>query len=186
MELSQWQAHVQKWKGGCGSHVCSSANKVVLAKGKIPCDVLFVGEGPGRSEDVVGRPFVGPAGQLLDLIVERSIPKDVRVAFTNMVCCIPINEHGEVEEPSDDQVESCQERLEELMQIANPKLIVCVGKISQSWLEQGYRHSFKVPTGVKQINITHPAAILRANLAVKGLMVQRSVVTIRTAIEEIF
>ena len=68
---SKWQLHCDTWRDGCGSEYCSAANKIVLGKGKLPCDVLFIGEAPGASEDVLGRPFVGPAGKVLDLIISR-------------------------------------------------------------------------------------------------------------------
>lgn len=204
--LTVFQQHIQDWKDGCGSEHCSAAFKRVLCRGKVPCDVLFVGEAPGESENVIGQPFIGPAGKLLDHIVERAIQgcqvktqdnvkgaaagglRPLRVAFTNMVCCIPRNpESGKKwEEPDDEQVESCRPRLEEFInKVARPRLVVAVGKVAESWLTPGYKHSIKMPDGCKVISIVHPAAILRANVAQQGFAVQRCVVVINNAVEEL-
>jgi DNA polymerase len=59
---------------------------LVTARGHVPCDILIIGEAPGASEDIIGRPFVGPAGILLDDILEKSLDPDIRVAMTNLVC----------------------------------------------------------------------------------------------------
>jgi uracil-DNA glycosylase family 4 len=71
--MTRFQLFCQKWGEGCGSTQCAGANRVVLVRGSVPCDVLFIGEAPGQSEDVVGRPFVGPAGKLLDRIIEDAL-----------------------------------------------------------------------------------------------------------------
>lgn len=72
--LTPWQKFKERWKGGCGSELCGKPkNKIVLARGQVPCDVLFIGEAPGASENIVGKPFVGPAGKLLDEIIEKTI-----------------------------------------------------------------------------------------------------------------
>src|SRR5688572_27705229 len=72
VSLSPWQEHKQRWQGGCGHVMCSRALNVVLARGDLPCDVLFIGEAPGDSEDVTGNPFTGPAGSLLDDIITQA------------------------------------------------------------------------------------------------------------------
>ena len=60
MERTKWQLHVDRWRHGCGNALCDRAQKVCLARGSLPCDVLFTAEAPGESENVVGRPMVGP------------------------------------------------------------------------------------------------------------------------------
>lgn len=215
---SLFKSHCERWRSGCGSDQCDRAKRIVLARGTIPCDVLFVGEAPGESEDVLGAPFVGPAGKLLDQIVRRGVRypnrrlccvcrsfqwdtpngstchnghagegwDEVRVAFTNLVGCIPREEDGgKATEPDDAQVKSCSARLVEFVEIANPRLIVRVGKNADDWLTPGYKHSVKFHREIRQVSIVHPAAILRSTVASQGLAIQRCVVTLSNAVEEL-
>lgn len=207
--LSPYKAHVEEWKNCDRCFLAECRKHVVLARGQIPCDVLFVGEAPGESEDVVGKPFVGPAGKLLDHIVWKALPDGTRVLFTNLVGCIPREEVDEPEvspispgnaennsvprrrvfagkagQPEDESIVACQPRLVGLIGIAKPKLIVCVGALARDWFDQGYKHSIKVPDMPPHIDVTHPAAILRASVVMKGLMVQRCVVNISNAWED--
>ena len=88
--------HYNRWKDCTQCDLCEGRRNVVLARGKIPCHVLFLGEGPGLSEDVAGKPFCGPAGKLLDeqinyaLDTEDWISLDYpRIAISNVIACIP-------------------------------------------------------------------------------------------------
>ncbi len=186
---SQFQLHCERWKAGCGSDRCGKAGRVVLARGQIPCDVLFVGEAPGVSEDVLGRPFCGPAGILLDRIVAAAFGDVLKVdgtrlraAFTNVVGCIPLDEHGNKTDTADeDQIQQCKPRLEEFIHLANPRLIVAVGAEARDALKQGFKRSVTLPKGVKVVDVTHPAAVLRANVAQQGLLIQRCEAVLSTA-----
>lgn len=162
----------------------------MLARGKIPCDILFIGEAPGPSEDVIGQPFVGPAGKLLDAIIEEGIyaHSDWRVAFTNLVACIPKDEtQTKFGEPPKHAIQACQGRLIEFVQLAKPQLIVRVGKLSQKWIPN--QEMFTGPTKQKEqiqfADIVHPAAVLRADISQQGLAKQRCVVTLSDAVEQL-
>jgi DNA polymerase len=196
--ISPWDKHRIKWKGCQACSLCKNRLHIVLARGQIPCDVLFVGEAPGASEDVIGQPFVGPAGRLLDQIVERGIndarPIDpatrLRSAFTNIVCCLPTNESipGKLPEPPVESIKACAPRLAELVAMCRPRLIVTVGKLSDRWtpiatqkLDLG-ELKIKPP---KWASIIHPAAILRMLPAQQGLAVQRAVVTLEDAVADL-
>lgn len=161
--------------------------RVVFPRGSVPADVVFVGEAPGESENILGQPFVGPAGQLLDGIAEEALGGLVRVAFTNLVLCIPYSPDGvgKIDEPEPDHVTACKGRLEEFLRIAKPRLVVAVGACAKKWLAPGYKHSVKIPNGAKLIDIVHPAFILRMNVAQRGLARQRCVVQVRQAVEEL-
>ena len=198
MAKSRYSLFVERWRECTACNLCESRQNVVLARGQIPCDVLMVGEAPGQSEDCLSAPFVGPAGQLLDKIVDRGLgnlmidpgPGDefepIRVAFTNLVCCIPLDDDGvKVSEPPDEAIEACSVRLQEFVEIANPRLIVCVGKLAKDWLGPGWKHSIRFHAKIPLVDITHPAFILRANIAQQGLLVQRCVVVLRNAVEEV-
>jgi uracil-DNA glycosylase len=199
--LTPLQHFVERWKHGCGSDLCRAARKVVLGKGSVPCDVLFVGEAPGESENVIGQPFVGPAGRLLDHIVNEAIaPHRIMrysVAFCNLVCCIPRDEDGgKLRQPDDDDIRACSERLKHFVRVCDPRLIVCVGAVARDWLDEKRRdhvelHRTSQSLGgsqssrfIPRVDIVHPASVLRANIAQQGLMVQRAVVTIASAVEK--
>lgn len=188
--MTPLQLHVQKWRecNLCPLH--ETRRNVVLVRGVLPCDVAFVGEGPGKSEDVIGQPFVGPAGLELDDEttgrgwVQRSGIDRFRLAFMNLIACIPLDETGEkTEEPPDESVQACKPRLEELLRIARPRLIVAVGGCARDWLDAKYHHHVKTPE-VPIIDIEHPASILRKNVAMRGIARQRAIVTLNQAVEE--
>lgn len=199
VELSPYQQFKQRWQNGCGSDQCESATKCFM-RGKIPCHILFTGEAPGVSEDSLGSVFIGPAGKLLDRIIQRTghtgrtfpgIEGGLRIGFANLVMCIPLEEDEEgreskAGEPSPEQIQSCRPRLEEFIQLAQPRLLVTVGKHATDHLEQGYKWSVKVDRSIPQVSITHPAAVLRSSAAQQGLMIQRCIVTLTNAIEEVF
>lgn len=140
----------------------------------------MVGEAPGPSENVIGRPFVGPAGHLLDQIVSRAAGgPSLKMAFTNLVGCIPLDENSDkFLEPPPESIAKCAPKLRELVTMADPKLIVWVGKLAG-------KHGPKSlgRTERKSVEIMHPAAILRANVAGQGLMIQKCVVILSDALE---
>jgi uracil-DNA glycosylase family 4 len=184
-EMVTWTGHVTKWSKCRECPLCERRTKVVLARGTIPADILFVGEAPGPSEDLLGVPFCGPAGRLLDQIIKESVPREVDYCLSNLICCIPLeDESNKFEEPPDESVEACKPRLLELIDLVQPKLLVCVGRCSRDWFDQGYRHSIKLRKEVRKIDIIHPAAVLRVPLAHRGLMIQRAVVNVTNAVEE--
>lgn len=178
---SRYAAHVARWSNCTRCPLHERRKKVVLARGTLPCDVLFIGEAPGQSEDVIGAPFVGPAGQLLDRVIESATPLDLRLAFTNLVCCIPKDEtNTKINDPPQEAIDACDTRLGEILRIANPSTIVCVGTLSGKWVPKRYGQD-----EFDQIaTILHPAAILRADAAQQGLMTQRTIVTLSDVFTE--
>ena len=58
MKLTLYERHKQRWADGCGDRCCDLAKRIVFARGTVPCDVLFLGEGPGESENIIGRTFI--------------------------------------------------------------------------------------------------------------------------------
>lgn len=188
--LSPWMQFKTKWENCSQCPLCETRRNIVLAKGKIPCDVLFVGEAPGQSEDVLGVPFVGPAGHLLDRQIaealENSGKTELRLAFTNLVCCIPKEEGVKVGEPPEESIEACEPRLIEFMCLCKPRLVVCVGDLPEKHLPD-----FETTGGSRfqqnfaSCKITHPAAILRAEIVRQSLMDQRVVVILENAFRDL-
>lgn len=218
--LSPFQAFCRKWGGGCGAAACSGrGTRVVLARGSVPCDVLVVAEAPGESENVIGRPMVGPAGRLMDRVLRdalgglrycvpclrgnafRQFPSrenptlcdnghgeedaaPFRVGYCNLVGCIPRDPAGgKAAEPDADQIEACIPRLEEFIKIARPRLIVRAGKHAESWIDPRYQGGVRISENIALCSVVHPAAVLRANIAQRGLLIQKMIVTISTAAE---
>jgi len=181
--LTLWQQHVQDWSGCQRCELSRTRHRVVLGKGQVPCDVLLIGEAPGHSEDAIGEPFVGPSGQLLDVIVKQSVPAGIRLAYTNLIACIPLGEDGiKTHDPPVEAIEACKLRLTGFIHLANPRLIVCVGTVARDWLNPGYQDGVKIARSIPQVWIQHPGWTIRQPLAMRGLLVQRSAETIREAI----
>lgn len=174
-----WTDHVNKWKDCRACPLCDQRDRIVLGRGQVPCDVLFIGEAPGEVEDTTGLPFKGPAGRLLDQIIERALPKEVTHALTNLVCCFPREAklRGE-NEPDRSEMLACRPRLVEFVNLARPKLIVCVGHLATEYVD----HADTVPC----CDIVHPAYILAHMPAVqKDFAINKSIVQVRSAVERV-
>ena len=173
--MTPYKRFQKRWNNCTDCFLCKKRNKIVLLRGKVPCSVLFIGEAPGVSEDLLGKPFVGPAGKLLDKIIkEATDSKDY--ALTNLVACIPKNEEGnKVSEPSEECIKACQERLQATVALCRPKVIVQVGKLAKKWVPK------LLGNGFSYVTIVHPAAILRADPMQRQLTIQRSIVMVRDA-----
>jgi uracil-DNA glycosylase family 4 len=196
--LTPLQAHKQKWKDGCGSDQCCNARRRVFCRGDIPAHVLFIAEAPGESEDSLGVPLIGPAGKLLDEIIADSLNgRELSIAFTNVVGCIPKNEVGgeKAIEPTKAQIVQCRPRLVEFVRIVKPLMIVLVGKVSAKHvygasmfrLDKKDEQPEWIPNGgyLELVEITHPAAILRSPRAETGLLIQRCTATLSAAFEDL-
>jgi uracil-DNA glycosylase family 4 len=137
---------------------------LVFGVGNPRATVMFVGEGPGRDEDLQGEPFVGRAGQLLTDIITRGMGfrrEDVYIA--NVIKCRP----PENRNPEPDEVESCEPFLKKQIDLIRPKIIVALGKFAvQTLLKskvsitrlRGVWHDYH---GIKLMPTFHPAYLLR-------------------------
>jgi len=107
--------------------LCEQRTHVVFGEGSLHADLMFIGEGPGAREDATGRPFVGPAGRLLDEMTQEIIGlprKDVYIA--NVVKCRPPGNR----DPRPDEREACIGYLRAQVAFIKPKLLVCLGRIA--------------------------------------------------------
>jgi uracil-DNA glycosylase family 4 len=192
---SLFSLHVQNWSNCQRCEYSTRRTKVCLGRGTVPCDIVFLGEAPGKSEDVTGQPFVGPAGHLMDEIIRQSVPKDVTYALTNLVGCIPLDEDSEkFSEPSDESVTACAPRLQAFVALAKPQLIVCVGSCARDWLDTSKKKHIPLmstwtsPDGKKthipRVSVVHPSHILQSNVAMRGFAIRKSVVTITNAVDK--
>lgn len=150
--------------------LCETRTKTVFGVGDEEADWLFVGEGPGRSEDAKGEPFVGPAGKLLDnMLLSLGLRRGENAYIANTVKCRPIGEDGRDRHPADDEAAACRPYLERQIALIRPKIIVALGKTAAiSLLGQdpdtpvtqlrGKVHQYR---GLPLIVTYHPAYLLR-------------------------
>ncbi len=138
--------------------------RIVYGVGNPDADVLFVGEGPGRDEDLQGEPFVGRAGQLLTDIITKGMKlrrEDVYIA--NVVKCRP----PENRDPEPDEVASCEPFLIRQIELVKPRVIIALGKFAAQTLVRsaapisrlrGQWHDYR---GIRLMPTFHPAYLLR-------------------------
>lgn len=181
-----FQRHVARWSSCKSCELAGQRSKVCHFRGAIPCDVLLIGEAPGQSEDVLGRPFVGPAGQLLDQMVsEASAGGIARVGYANLVGCFPREaKDAGTNEPSDESIKACVGRLAEIVAMTRPRIVVRVGKLATKWVNK-FTAKYGIVEGVRSVDVIHPAAILRMDDPVqKDHHIRTTVVRIKTAMDE--
>jgi uracil-DNA glycosylase len=142
----------------------SGRTHLVFGVGNPKAKLMFIGEGPGRDEDLQGEPFVGRAGQLLTDIITKGMGlrrEDVYIA--NVVKCRP----PENRNPEPDEVASCEPFLKKQIDLVRPKIIIALGKFAVQTLLQtkapitklrGHWHSYH---GIKLMPTFHPAYLLR-------------------------
>ena len=145
----------------CG--LCETRTNVVFGIGNESADVMFVGEGPGEQEDLQGEPFVGPAGRLLDDMLSIIDLDREKVYIANIVKCRPPQNR----DPKDEEQDACIGYLRRQVELIQPKIIVCLGRISaRRIISPEYRitreHGQWVRRGgVWMTAIYHPSALLR-------------------------
>ena len=136
---------------------------VVPGEGNIKTDLMFVGEAPGRDEDVQGRPFVGRAGQLLTKIINAMKFQRNEVYITNIVKCRPPNNRN----PHKEEMDSCKDYLLRQIELIRPKVIVTLGKVAASFFIQtslgmtALRGDFYEFEGIKVMPTFHPSYLIR-------------------------
>lgn len=100
----------------------------VPGEGSLSADIIFIGEGPGFHEDRAGRPFVGPAGHLLEEMLGKIGLNRQDVYITNMLKCRPPQNR----DPLADEIDSCSPYLTQQIEMISPRVIVTLGRFSFS------------------------------------------------------
>lgn len=136
---------------------------VVFGVGPQDAEVLFIGEGPGEQEDLKGEPFVGRGGKLLDDMLELIDLDRTKIYIANMVKCRPPKNR----DPLETEQYACSEWLSRQIELLDPKLIVCLGRISaMKFIKPDFKITrehgqwFEVD-GSRVMALYHPAALLR-------------------------
>lgn len=169
-ELEQLKALAQ----GCiQCRLSESRTKVVFGMGSPDARVMFVGEAPGKNEDLQGEPFVGAAGRLLDrLLTEVGLARD-EVYIANVLKCRPPGNR----DPRPDEIDSCKGYLRRQIELIEPRVVMTLGNFATKLLMrtdtgitrlrgrryEWWRDIILVPT-------FHPAAALRGGEKVTEAM----------------
>lgn len=145
----------------CG--LCKGRNRSVPGEGSPQAKIMFIGEGPGYHEDQQGRPFVGPAGRLLEEALASINLKRSDVFITNVVKCRP----PENRDPEPGEIAACNAYLDRQIEALNPQVIVTLGRFSMAKFFPGQKISVihgRAKPGRKRLYIAmyHPAAALRS------------------------
>ena len=149
-----------------------NATQTVFGEGTERAEVMMVGEQPGDREDVEGRPFVGPAGRVLDRALEEvGIDRDL-VYVTNVVKHFKWRPRGKRrihQKPNAEEVRACRPWLDSELALVKPRVLVCLGSVAaQALLGREFRVTrergrFVESTLAERVTATvHPSSILRA------------------------
>ncbi len=149
-----------------------TGTQTVFGEGLVRAEILFVGEQPGDREDREGRPFVGPAGRLLDEALEE-VGIDRRLAYvTNVVKHFKWTPKGKRRihaKPNWSEIAACRPWLDAEIAVVEPRVIVCLGATAaQALLGRDFRVTRRRGEvvdsgyGVPAIATVHPSSILRA------------------------
>ncbi len=136
---------------------------VVFGSGSPTADLMFIGEAPGREEDLKGLPFVGAAGALLTRMIESIGLRRDDVYIANVIKCRPPNNR----DPEPDEIRTCEPYLRRQIEIIRPILICSLGRFATQVLLKTDASMGKLRgrlfnyRGIKLMPTYHPAALLR-------------------------
>ncbi|GAG96382.1 unnamed protein product [marine sediment metagenome] len=139
-------------------HLHEYRSKIVIGRGTVPADILFMGEAPGLSEDSLGEAFIGKAGELLDIMLSEALElSNIEVMptyyITNTVLCRPCDKiGGENRPPTKEEVLACKDNVLEIITVVNASCNVLIGKTAEKYYSKLLANYF---------TIQHPAYLLR-------------------------
>lgn len=137
--------------------------QVIVGEGDPHATIMLVGEAPGEQEDLIGRPFVGPSGQLLSKMLASVGLKREKIYLTNVVKCRPPQNR----EPHAKEQEACLHYLRYQVRLIKPKIIVCLGRVAaQALIDPKFRITkehgvWQEEKGFWMMATYHPSALLR-------------------------
>lgn len=161
--MLDWKQLEDSCKSCVKCELCRRRTNVVFGVGFQNTDILFVGEGPGEQEDLIGEPFVGPAGKLLDDMLSIIDLDRTNCYIANIVKCRPPGNR----DPKDEEQDACIGYLQNQIQLIQPKILVCLGRIAAMKL---IRPDFRITkehgtwtqiNGIWMTALYHPSALLR-------------------------
>lgn len=167
-----------------------SRNKVVFGEGDINSKLMFIGEGPGKEEDLTGRPFVGRAGQVLIKVISELGYKREDFYICNICKCRAANDNDVDRPPTNKEKHSCIDYLYRQIELINPRVIITLGNTPTQYLLfttstisnlRGIWHKVDF-SGIRTLIPTyHPSYILRNGC--RGQSYENFVLDIKMGIE---
>ena len=164
MANEQWQALEAECRQCMACELGQTRKNLVFGVGNPEAEVLFIGEGPGEQEDLKGEPFVGRSGQLLDkYLAAVGLDRHKNIYIANMVKCRPPANR----DPKPEEQDICLRWLTRQVQLMQPKIIVCLGRISaQRVIAKDFRVTkdhgkYFGHNGILRMATYHPAMLLR-------------------------
>lgn len=169
----------------CG--LCQGRRNAVPGEGNRRAEVMFIGEGPGQVEDETGRPFVGPAGQLLDRMLAAIGLNRGQVYIANVVKCRPPG--NRVPLPTEQQ--ACLPYLRAQFLLVRPRVLVCLGStasravIDPEMRITRQRGQWVQRKGVWMMGTYHPSALLRDDTGAKKREAWQDMKALRGKMQEL-
>lgn len=156
---------------GCTRCTLSNDNKPIIYRGNTKSDILLLGECPGKIEEEEKKPFVGPAGQLLDkMFAAININTNEDMCISNTLYCRPAAPKGSGKQnytPKPEQIEQCLPFMEKFVELINPKILIACGGTALKTLKRenslrvsDYEGKWDEYNGINMFTMCHPAFLI--------------------------
>lgn len=163
----QYLTFQERWSSCTYCNLYLNSSHYVFFRGTLPADLLLIGEAPGTTENIIGYPFIGQSGKLLDQLITESISyyrthytdnytSPIHYAITNTVSCIPLTDYKSIRPPSPLEIKACSPRLLEFTDLVSPKAIVAIGNVANKLLR-----NHPILRNREFLHVHHPAYLLR-------------------------
>ena len=170
-DTTSWSAVREAAKGCEACHLYKRATQTVFGEGPKDAPIMLVGEQPGDYEDVAGKPFVGPAGKIMDRALEEAGIDRSHVYVTNAVKHFKWEPRGKRrihKKPNSREIAACRPWLEAEMRLVKPQLVVCLGSTAgQAFFGPSFRVTrergkvLSSKLAPKVVATVHPSSLLR-------------------------
>jgi uracil-DNA glycosylase family protein len=152
-------------------HLWKNATQTVFGEGPPNAQVMLVGEQPGDKEDIAGKPFVGPAGLMLDRALEEAGIDRKKVYVTNAVKHFKFIARGKIrlhQKPNTSEIRACRQWYERELALIKPALVVAMGATAAQCvfgkitpINKNRGHLIDLDDGTKAVVTVHPSYLLR-------------------------
>ncbi len=152
-------------------HLWKNATQTVFGEGPQHAQIMLVGEQPGDKEDIAGKPFVGPAGQILDRALEEAGIDRKKVYVTNAVKHFKFVPRGKIrlhQKPNTSEIRACRQWYERELASINPALVVAMGATAAQCvfgkttpINKNRGRAIDLDEGIKAMVTVHPSYLLR-------------------------
>ncbi|MEM8530756.1 MAG: uracil-DNA glycosylase [Chloroflexota bacterium] len=145
--------------------------QVVFGEGPVPCDLLFIGQGPSESDDATGRNYNGPSGEVLDKALTQAGLSRPNIYVTNVTLCAAFEGSGKprkLRPPKVAEVRTCRPWLDQQLALVKPRILVCSGAVAaREVIDRKFKLAeqrgqwFDGPQGTRVIATWQPAYLMR-------------------------